>query len=85
MALTKYKRAKYERALEFAKSNACAKVFALWSRKYEITIETQMNTRIAVLHHDSRAKTDVLTRWYTAFNLKLQDEINQVTDKSLIF
>jgi hypothetical protein len=46
--LVKYKRASYKQALEFEKDSVYAKFFIFWVNKYEITIESQMNTRIVI-------------------------------------
>jgi hypothetical protein len=46
--LVKYKRANYKQALEFEKTSVYAKHFTYWVKKYEITIESQMNTRIVI-------------------------------------
>jgi hypothetical protein len=78
VALTKYKRENYMKAIEYDQTKLLSRVFDFWCQKYETTIETQMNTRLAILHNESKRKSKIFNKWYMKFNLVLQEEVNEV-------
>jgi len=74
---TKQKRQNYETALAVCNANTYYNYYFRWAVAYQRTIELQMNTRIAILHSESKTKDNTFKVWYLKFRAKLADECQE--------
>ena len=70
----KTKRNDYETALTICNANTYYNFYFKWVMAYQRTIELQMNTRIAILHNESKTKDNIFKMWYLKFKVKLVGE-----------
>ncbi len=72
--MTKTKRKDYETAVTVCNANTYHNYYFKWVEVYERTIELQINTRIAILHNESKTKDNIFKNWYLKFKTKLAEE-----------